>query len=236
MAKDITPELLDSIRKDFKKSFNSSKEIKRIHALLEKGEATYADAHFYSEEIGKMLSSSLQKFIHKDILPDGRMYYNIAERIFNDTLGTNYDLISALTTEAQKLINSQVGLGLKAIQPPINQSRIDGGVDKISAAQDFDDVAWLLGEPVNNFSMAIVDEFAKVNAEFQSDAGLKPKIVRRSFGDCCAWCDNLSGEYEYPHNVPDDVYKRHRECNCTVEFVLGDKKGKKDVWTKEWRR
>ena len=62
--------------------------------------------------------------------------------------------------------------------------------------------------------------------------GLKPKIVRRESGDCCEWCKQVEGVYEYP-NVPRDVYRRHRYCRCTVEYSPGDGKIQ-NVHTKKW--
>ena len=73
----------------------------------------------------------------------------------------------------------------------------------------------------------------KRNAEFQNRAGVSPKIVRKSPTKCCPWCDALVGEYKYPDDVPDDVYRRHDNCNCIVEFYPGDGK-KQNVWSKQW--
>ena len=40
---------------------------------------------------------------------------------------------------------------------------------------------------------------------------------------------SLEGEYEYP-DVPKDVYRRHENCDCTVEYISAGKR--QDVWTK----
>ena len=76
----------------------------------------------------------------------------------------------------------------------------------------------------------MVDDAVKANAEFHYDAGLKPVITRRLGGDACAWCRNLAGSYEY-HSEPEDVYRRHERCRCTVEYKP-DKKKRQNVWTK----
>ncbi len=52
---------------------------------------------------------------------------------------------------------------------------------------------------------------------------MAPKIVRETAGGCREWCDGLTGEYTYT-DVPDDVYKRHKNCNCTVGFYPGESK------------
>jgi len=61
---------------------------------------------------------------------------------------------------------------------------------------------------------------------------LKPKIIRKEFGNCCDWCKEVVGVYTYP-DVPDGVYKRHRYCKCRVIFEPGDGR-RQDVHTKRW--
>ena len=114
--------------------------------------------------------------------------------------------------------------------------RTQGILNRASEAEKFSGVRWILGDGViTNYMQSFVDETMKRNAEFQSRAGVSPKIVRKSPTKCCPWCDALVGEYKYPDDVPDDVYRRHDNCNCIVEFYPADGK-KQDVWTKEWTK
>ena len=94
---------------------------------------------------------------------------------------------------------------------------------------------WLLGQPViENLLQGIVTNSIKENAEFQYKSGMQPKIVRRTDGNCCEWCSRMAGEYTYP-DCPPDVYRRHNNCNCTVEYYPGD--GRTQViWSKEQRK
>ncbi len=123
-------------------------------------------------------------------------------------------------------------ISLKAIKPELNQDRIDGIVNKISEYEDFKEGKWLLEEPIKNFTQSIVDDTIKTNADFQYKSGLTPKIVRKEVGTCCDWCKEVVGTYEYP-DVPKDVYRRHRFCKCTVDYLPGNGK-KQDVWSKKW--
>lgn len=112
--------------------------------------------------------------------------------------------------------------------------RTQGILNRASDAPKFSGVRWILGDGVlTNYMQSYVDDTMKRNAEFQSRAGVSPKIVRKSPTKCCPWCDALVGEYKYPDDVPDDVYRRHDNCNCIVEFFPGDGT-KQDVWSKEW--
>lgn len=112
--------------------------------------------------------------------------------------------------------------------------RTQGILNRASDAEKFSGVRWILGDGVlTNYMQSFVDDTMKRNAEFQSRAGVSPKIVRKSPTKCCPWCDALVGTYNYPDDVPDDVYRRHDNCNCIVEFYPGDGR-KQDVWSKQW--
>lgn len=227
---DIVPELLEKIKKDFSKNVRNSSKLKRIAKLVEEGNASYSDANDYAIEVGELLARSFRKFVNADVLPDGRMYYNIAERIFNDTLSNNHSLISVVTSKVQSELNIKSGFRIKGIAPALSQDRIDGIINRVSAEESFDDVKWILDEPVVNFSQSVVDDSIKENAEFHSKSGLHPTITRTvDRADACDWCKSIAGVFKYP-DVPQDVYRRHDRCRCTVEYDPGDSK-RKNIWS-----
>lgn len=233
MAIDIVPELLEQIQRDFNRELNKSKKVERIRKLIEEGSATYADANEYAVEIGEILARVFNKHLKADVLPDGRMYYNIAERILNPTLGTNHNLIAKAAAEIQETLNRSIGIGIKGIEAPLNQRRIDSIINRVSVEETFDDVAWILQEPVVNFSQSVVDDAIKTNVNFHGESGLNPTVTRTAHGhDPCDWCRTMAGTYKYP-NVPEGVYGRHDRCRCTVEYDPGDSR-RQNVWTKEW--
>ncbi len=233
MAADIVPELLDKIQKEFNAGMSKSSIVSAVKKAMDSGTATHIDANDYAQEVGSILARSFRKHITPDSLPDGRMYFNIADRILNQTLGNNHELIATASAEIQTQLNTSAGIGIKGIKIELNKDRIKGLVDRVSSEVEFEKIAWILDEPVVNFSQSIVDDTIKANAEFHSKAGLKPTIVRTPEARACEWCREVAGTYTYP-NVPEDVYRRHERCRCTVEYNPGDSK-KQDVWTKEWR-
>lgn len=230
--KDIVPEMLENIMTDFDQRVKNSPLVSQIEGLLDEGKATYDDVNSYSLHLGEMLSGSLQKYITPDTLPDGKMYYNIADRVLGETMTKDHELISEAATQVQQSLNEAGGLGIKALTPPVNNDRIKGLVDKVSNADQFVDAEWILGEPMLNFSQSIVDDTVKLNADFQGKAGLQPVIVRRTDSKPCDWCKNLAGTYTYPE-VPAEVYMRHQSCQCTVEYRPGNKRAQ-NVWDKKW--
>ena len=232
MNNDIVPKLLENIQGKFDEATFNSKVLKKALKALQDSKATYTDANEFAIEVGEILSDVLTTNITVEILPDGKMYYNIADRILNFTMNKNYNLISDFATDIQTELNHQVGLRIKGQKAKLNQDRIDGIIERLSNANNFDDIKWILGEPMVNFSQSVVDDTVKKNVEFQAKAGLNPKIIRKPDNKPCKWCKSLVGEYSYP-DAPADVYKRHENCKCTVEYVPDNTK-KQNVWTKAW--
>lgn len=236
MDKDVVPELLETIKKEFEKEKSSNNDINQLLKLLDKNNATYLEANKYAIEIGELLSKVLTKNINAEILPDGKMYFNIANRIMNETLQNNYELISDYAENVQSQLNKKANLRVKSKRPPINQDRIDGIVNRISSEELFDDIKWILGEPIVNFSQSIVDDSIEENVKFHYEIGLDPEINRIAVGKACKWCRNLEGRYRYPNKVPKDVYHRHENCRCMVDYNPKDGRGIQDIWSKLWRK
>ena len=226
MAKDVVPELLAAIQEQFDVAFAKDPTIIRIIGLIVNGTATHSDMNSYAIATGEILAEVFKKHLKSDNLPDGKMYYNIAERILTPTLKNNHEIIARAAAETQEILNRSAGIGIKAIKPKVDSGRISGLIEKVSEADNFDDVAWVLGEPVINFSQSVIDAVIKENADFHYRAGLSPKIVRTAVGKACDWCANLAGTYEYENvkETGNDVFRRHRFCRCTVDYVPSEGK------------
>jgi len=230
---DIVPGLLALIQRDFNTAIRSNKKIQSIKNMVNNGTATYLQANEYAVEVGETLARVFKVHIKSDVLPDGKMYYNIAERVLSPTLNNNHVIVARVSAEIQENLNRSAGLGLKGIEPPVNQLRIDSVINRVVSEEIFDDAAWMLQEPIINFTQSIVDDTIKTNVEFQGESGLSPRINRTAHGSPpCDWCRSMAGSYKYP-DVPEDVYRRHDRCRCTVEYDAGDVR-KQNIWTKEW--
>lgn len=86
---------------------------------------------------------------------------------------------------------------------------------------------------LENALRATADDMVKDNAEFAASSGLNAKIVRSTSGGCCEWCSSIAGSYTYG-SEPKDIYRRHNNCDCTVEYVTS--KGVQNVHTKKWTK
>ena len=232
MENDVLPGILQEVQERFERDFGKSEIVRNAFATLKAKKATYKTANEFAIEVGEILSKAIGTSISADKLPDGKMYYNIAQRLLTDVLGRNYELVSGYASDVQKNLNSEAKIGLTAQVPELNQDRIDGLVNRLASEESFDDVKWLLDDPIVNFSQSIVDDSIRKNVEFHHKVGLSPKIVRRVVGHPCKWCKSLEGSYNYPE-VPKNIYRRHGNCQCTVDYHPGNGK-KQNVHTKSW--
>lgn len=233
MVEDIVPSLLKKIKSEFEGARLDSEVLKDLLSKLQHSKASYLDANKYAIEIGEILSKALGVSLTNETLPDGKMYYNIAQRLLEDVLGRNYDIVSDYTSKVQKDLNKKAKIGIAVQTPNFNKDKMNGFVNRLASEGDFEDINWILKEPIVNFTQSIVDDFIQKNAEAHHKAGLKPEITRRAVSDCCDWCQSLEGTYIYP-KVPKAIYARHNRCRCTVDY--DPKSGKKqNVWNKTWR-
>lgn len=229
---DVVPALLQLIQDSYKDSMDKSGVLAAVVGKINNGLATYEDANKYAAELGDILARAYGN-IKEEMLPDGRMYYNIAQRIVNATLQQGYCDIADITEAVQMILNEAAGIGISAIRPVIDGDRIMGIIDKVAENDDFQGMINFLKAAAKNFIQHQVDESVRQNAEFQCNAGMSPKIVRKAPWKCCEWCSRLAGTYPYPDGVPQDIYRRHMNCNCTVEYL--PRNGRiQNVHTKKW--
>lgn len=228
---DIAPALLEQLRQQFARNLGGSDRAAELLEKIRAGGAGYEEAGDYAEEVGRALADTFATLTGED-LPDGRMYWNIADRVVRPLLVEDHTLVSDAALQVQQALNAAAGLGLTPQAAPLNTDRVEVLLNRLANAQRFADVAWLLDAPVVNFSRSVVDDTLQANVEFQGKAGLRPRVVRRTVHKCCEWCSRLAGSYTYP-DVPKDVYRRHENCRCVVEYDPGSGR-RQNVHTKAW--
>lgn len=235
MSKDIGVDLFELCNKEFKKKLASDTQLKQLLKRVNSENATYSDANAFSIRVGELLSNVFKENINKDVLPDGKMYYNIAKRVVDPLMKQDHACVSKACSIVQKTMNKNARNGLNALDPTVNQDRIDGIVDVVSGYDDYDDAKYMLDEPMVNFSQSVVDDAIKTNADFQFKSGMSPKIVRTSTGHCCDWCMNLVGVYNYEdvRDTGNDVFRRHKYCRCNVDYIPSEGK-RQNVHSRQW--
>ena len=110
MADQLTQELLERIRADFKRRCENHPNIQAVERNVLAGKADFRDVNLYAGSLGSTLANSLIECIDFTQLPDGRLYYDLAREILSDTLKNNYELINAAAARVQKDIDAKLGL------------------------------------------------------------------------------------------------------------------------------
>ena len=233
MAVDIVPELYNRIETSFRSRMNKDAIIRTITRKIGKGNAALNDAQTYAERIGVNISGALRENLTANTLPNSILYYNIADRTVRPLLETGYELANETATAIQSAANAKKKIGIKPVSPEFNKQRIDGLINMMCASDiELEDALKWLGEPIINNSMAFYDDFVEANAKVADNVGLQAKIERNATWGACAWCLDLEGKYDYGDH-PDDVFRRHENCRCTVTYT--NEKGKRqDSWSKKW--
>ncbi|MDY3006007.1 hypothetical protein [Anaerococcus porci] len=94
MDKDIVPELAKAIDESFKLKTKESRVLKDKLLRLKKKMANHEDSSQFAKELGDILADAFKDNLKDGVLPDGKMYYNIADRLINPRLKENYNIIN----------------------------------------------------------------------------------------------------------------------------------------------
>lgn len=225
--------VIENIINHFDKGFKQSDKIKKALEVLKENKATFKNANDLAMEVGNILSDVFKDTINSDMLYNKKMYQKMAEKLVNSSLKKAHEVISDYSTSVMENLNKVSKVSGGVVTPPFNQNKANGIVTRL-VRDDFEKVRWILDAPVKTFCQSVVDDTVKVNVKHHARLGLKPVVKRISSGNCCDWCNKIAGVYDYP-DVPKDVYRRHSNCDCVVEYFPGDGK-KQNVWTKKYTK
>lgn len=230
MATDIVPQLNERISVSYTKYSMRDRELQRITNKIRDGTATLKDGHEYAKRVGQYLSEALRENLTSETLPDGRLYYNIANRTVLPHLMDNYELVNEIDSAIQTVIDNAQNIHIKAVKADFPEERINGLIDKMTAENiELEEARTWLGEPIINNVQAFHDDYIKKNAGFRESVGLKAVIIREASSNCCDWCADLEGTYDYS-TAPKEIYQRHEFCRCDVTYQTERKS--QNVWSK----
>ena len=219
---DIGAELFEAVSTEFEQRVARDVQIIGLKARIQRGMATPKDISEYASRLGTHLRAAIEHNVSADKLPNGQMYYNIAEKILRPSLKTNYELFNAVAADIQAAVDKKQGIRIAAQQAELPKERIDAVIDAASEPGLTEETMLRrMSVPAETITRSYADDFVKANADFRTQAGIEEFIVRRDDGSCCEWCAKLTGKFRYPVEVPRDVWHRHDNCGCTVEHISG---------------
>jgi len=233
MSSDIGQDILRSVKADFAKALDDqSGRLGRLFKKIQDGKASMSDISTFSVLIGQTVSSAVEKRVTPEALPNGTLYFNIAQTVLQGILKDSHELINLAASSVQEQLDAQQGLHIRAVKPEYPEERVKsiaGAASTASMNSNGEKEQRRLTSPVENVVQSFYSDYVRENADLRSKAGLNAYIIRRTSGKCCAWCADLAGRYRY-EDAPSDVYARHDNCTCTVDFVTNNYR--QDVWSK----
>lgn len=189
------------------------------------GTVTMSDAAQYQT----MLSQILGQTIGEKIL---QIPENERVKFLDWILRNQYHEANDRLAVVQRFLDAQRGIRIKAQKAPFPEERVHklgrALTDQTVSESTLQRRARAGTETV---AKSFHDDYIRENAKFRANAGLKCWIVRTTDGNCCKWCTQVAGRYEYG-TEPDDVYRRHDNCGCITVYENG--RMRQDVWSKKW--
>lgn len=238
-------QLANNVLNTFANKMRTDRKIKQL-AKKSANSTDYESANEYAVRVGELASESLKE--NTETL--AYMSEEVAQEVLNPLLTAEHGIVTEVTKVVQTNINQANDIGIGALVPELDTNRIDGLASKIASYSNFDEARWLIGEPIVNYTQAIVDQSIHKNAKSNSKMGLKATIIRKvessgirhvkkgkrtyAYKVPCNWCIGLAGTYNYEDvkGAGNDVYRRHENCRCILIYKQGDKE--KIVWQPEW--
>lgn len=221
-------EALARIIAGFNGGMNDSRKAQEIAKKIAEGRATHKDAYEFARESGRIMTGSMKKNV-PEVLTDGKMFREEADEVIRKPMKIAGKKVSKTAAEIQRSLNQREGIGINGIEVDLNDDQLTGIITGIANAESYEQGAGLLFDQLENFLEGVVDDSVRENAQFQYEAGLEPRVIRTASGKCCKWCSNLAGTYKYEdvRDKGNDVWRRHRNCHCTIEFDPGKKNARR---------
>lgn len=134
MATDIVPELYEKIQADFENRVNRNKEIQNFYRKLKKGTASAEAVSQYARHLGECASKAFEDNISEDVLPEGKMYWNIAERIVKPLIVIIYDRVNEAASKVQAIEDKRAGMNIKSVKAPFPEDRVNALLNRMVEA------------------------------------------------------------------------------------------------------
>lgn len=131
MAADIVPELYEKIHSDFERRIQKNKKIQNFQSKLKKKTATPKEVSLYAGELGDCAAYALTTNLTEENLPDGKLYWNIADQTIKPLLKEVHEMVMDAAVEVQLVEDEQNGINLKPIRPEFPEYRARDFINKL---------------------------------------------------------------------------------------------------------
>ena len=226
MPEDISPELYNQIKTRFNSACASDPVLVNIIHKARAGTATQVDMAAFSEGMGKHASDAIKAVLTEENLPNGTLYYNIAQKTIAPLLEKNYDTINRIAGLQQAATDQAAKRNIGIVKGGHPENRIKQVIDYATDAGTGGPLKNALTDPVITAHRKFYDDFLKENARLRSELGLHAVVTRLYDGkglhggrDECGWCLERSGTWTYEEANRNGVFERHPGCGCTILYT-----------------
>ncbi|MCR4746656.1 MAG: hypothetical protein K5894_15680 [Lachnospiraceae bacterium] len=133
---DMAPDIYKKLKAAFDKKRISDKSLKEISEIIDSGKGRYKDADDYAVKLGELLGEAFSENLNAESLPDGKLYYNIANRTVTPMLKENHSAVAGKCEAVQKALNEVEKLGLRAIVPELGEKYIMNIINVVTEMDD----------------------------------------------------------------------------------------------------
>lgn len=195
--------------------------LRSIVRRMESGTATFKETSEYSRIFSEIVGDTLSEHV---------LSLEEREAVANELLRYGYENINSILARVQTDIDRKNRVNIRPQKASFPQERAEQFSHSLTDPTVPDEtIERRANNGTANITMSFHDDYMRENAEFRSNAGLHCYIDRQTNGKCCTWCSDIAGRYDYG-NEPQDVYRRHDNCDCTVTYENG--RQRQDVWSK----
>lgn len=131
MAVDISEELFEKIMNEFNSRYKRNREVSRFIKLVEEERASLEDASLFARGLGDIASETLIAEMTEENLPNGVLYYNIAERTILPLLKHVHGMVNEYAMRIQNYLDEKDGIGIKPVEGDFQEERVHALIQKI---------------------------------------------------------------------------------------------------------
>ena len=205
---DIKPIFLSRLERD--------RQASALMASIESGDATYATVTQYAARVGEILGEVLRFNAPITDISDWDI-----DDLIPGSLGLDHRIVTNACRAVQEALNRDAGIGIRYQEPAFDWDRVHGIVDELRDNPEFINIEKTFYDQIENFSQNVVDSSVRANAAVASSAGIKTYVIRTASANACPWCQAVAGKFDYESvkGTGDDVWRRHENCHCTIDYV-----------------
>ena len=206
------------IKDEFVTLVRTDKQASSLAAAAAAGTANYKDASLYAVRVGDLLGRVLKSHAPMVDISEWDL-----EQLLPSALGLDHAMVAEVCVQVQTAMNEANGYGIRAVVPEFDGNRAYGLVEELRNNPEFVNIEKSFYDQLTNFSQSVVDQSIRDNADLQWRSGIKATVVRTADSEACPWCVALEGTYDYEdvRDKGNDVWRRHENCRCTIEYYNG---------------